>query len=458
MARKDRKRILLPIALVPIFVLLAVFVWFIFFCFEGEKPVITLQPRPEFLSKHQKFTMTITDRKRGLRRLWVSLNQEGREVTVFEKKFPFEGLLNRQGVHRFEQELSIDPSSINLAQGRVELQVQAWDYSRRRGGDGNLALIQHKMMVDTIPPSIRAVSRMHNINMGGSCLVVYQTSSDTKKSGVFVDDSFFAGFPAGGSQKGIHLSYFALPYGSKPEPSISLWAIDKAGNESKSSFYYHVRKKRFRKDKINVSDRFLARVMPYFSFYRFDPQMSDVEKYIAVNNHLRKENHQTLEGLKSKTSSKKLWEGTWASLKNAATMSRFGDQRTYYYKGKKIDEQVHLGVDLASLANSPVPASNTGRVIFADRLGIYGLTVVLDHGQGLASVYGHLSQLGVSAGQDVNKGQTIGHTGQTGLAGGDHLHFSVMVNGVFVNPIEWWDAHWIKDNITRKLDLLDRTP
>ncbi|MCP4682337.1 MAG: M23 family peptidase, partial [Desulfobacterales bacterium] len=44
--------------------------------------------------------------------------------------------------------------------------------------------------------------------------------------------------------------------------------------------------------------------------------------------------------------------------------------------------------------------------------------------------------------------------GQTGLAGGDHLHFGVMVGGVFVNPIEWWDSHWIQDNITRKLALL----
>jgi murein DD-endopeptidase MepM/ murein hydrolase activator NlpD len=458
MARKDKKRILLPVALVPIIVLLALFVWFIFFCFEGEKPVITLQPRPEFLAKHQKFTITVVDKKRGLRRIRVSLNQEGREVTVFEKKFPFEGLLNRQGVHRFEKQLSIDPSAINLAQGRVELQVQTWDFSRRRGGDGNLALIQHKMMVDTIPPSIRAVSRMHNINMGGSCLVVYQASSDTRKSGVLVNDVFFPGFPAGGSQKGIHLSYFALPYGTKPEPSIYLWAVDKAGNESKGSFYYHVLKKRFRKDKINISDRFLARVMPYFSFYPFDPQMNDLQKYITVNNQLRKKNHQTIEGLKSKTSPDMLWKGTWVSLKNAATMSRFGDRRSYYYKGKKIDEQVHLGVDLASLANSPVPAANTGRVIFADRLGIYGLAVVLDHGQGLASLYGHLSELGVKPGQDVSRGETIGHTGQTGLAGGDHLHFSVMVNGVFVNPIEWWDGHWIKDNITRKRALFDKIP
>jgi murein DD-endopeptidase MepM/ murein hydrolase activator NlpD len=137
-------------------------------------------------------------------------------------------------------------------------------------------------------------------------------------------------------------------------------------------------------------------------------------------------------------------------------MAGFGDRRFYYYKGQKIDEQVHLGVDLASLANSEVQASNNGRVVFRDRLGIYGLTVVLDHGQGIASVYSHLSEIRVAMGQEVMKGEVIGLTGQTGLAGGDHLHFGIMVNGVFVNPIEWWDSHWIHDNIDRKLEILDR--
>ena len=122
----------------------------------------------------------------------------------------------------------------------------------------------------------------------------------------------------------------------------------------------------------------------------------------------------------------------------------------------KVDEQDHLGIDLASLANSPVQAANHGRVIFAERNGIYGLTVALDHGQGLISIYGHLNSIGVTLDQDVKKGDIIGLTGQTGLAGGDHLHFSIMVNGIFVNPIEWWDDHWIKDNITRKLELLNR--
>jgi murein DD-endopeptidase MepM/ murein hydrolase activator NlpD len=135
-------------------------------------------------------------------------------------------------------------------------------------------------------------------------------------------------------------------------------------------------------------------------------------------------------------------------------MAQFADHRTYYYKGNKVDEKDHLGVDLASLANSPVPAANHGRVLFAGELGIYGKAVVLDHGQGLTSLYGHLSSIRVSKGQDVQKGDILGATGSTGLAGGDHLHFSILVNGVFVNPIEWWDGHWIRDNIQKKMALL----
>ena len=94
-------------------------------------------------------------------------------------------------------------------------------------------------------------------------------------------------------------------------------------------------------------------------------------------------------------------------------------------------------------------------MIFADRLGIYGLAVVIDHGQGLESVYGHLSKIEVTLDQQVKKGQPIGLTGETGLAGGDHLHFAVIVQGIFVNPVEWWDPHWIADNVIKKLALVE---
>jgi murein DD-endopeptidase MepM/ murein hydrolase activator NlpD len=450
------KKIIYLLAFIPLLIILVLLVWFFTIIFEGEKPSIDLKTLPEFLSVSQKFTFKISDMKRGLKKLKVSINQEGRSIPIFEKQFPFEGLFNRQGVHQYEKEIFIDPSALDLAQGRTDLDIQVWDYSRRGGGDGNMTLAHHKMIVDTIPPSLRAISRMHNINWGGSCLVIYQTSSDTQESGIFVNDLFSPGFPIeDGSQKGVYICYFAVPYDSSLAPLIYMWAKDGAGNRSKATFYNHIRKRRFGRDRINITGRFLKRVLPYFSFYAFDPDKSDIEKYIKINNDLRRENHLTLVKLNEKTSAKRLWEGSWLRLKNAATMAGYARQRHYYYKGKKVDEQVHLGIDLASLANSPVQAANHGRVIFADRLGIYGLTVVLDHGQGISSVYGHLSGINVRLDQDVSRGDTIGFTGQTGLASGDHLHFSIMVNGVFVNPIEWWDSHWIKDNITRKMTLLE---
>lgn len=298
---------------------------------------------------------------------------------------------------------------------------------------------------------------MHYVNVGGAGLVVFQTSSDTLESGLFVGDNFYPGFQEGGeSREGLNVCYFAVPHDTKAQTEIYLWAKDKAGNHSKSSFYYHIRRRRFKKESINITDRFLGRILPYFSFCSFDPKLSNLEKFLKINQELRQENNSVFYNLRTETGSERLWKGNWMRLKNAATMANFGDRRFYYYKGQKIDEQVHLGVDLASLANSEVQASNNGRVVFCDRLGIYGLTVVLDHGQGLASVYSHLSVIKVGIGQEVMKGETVGLTGQTGLAGGDHLHFGIMVNGMFVNPVEWWDNHWIKDNVTRKLEILDR--
>jgi murein DD-endopeptidase MepM/ murein hydrolase activator NlpD len=453
--KNKKKRVIYTFALIPIILILLLFGWFLTLVFEGEKPLVSFEPLPEFLSGGQKFIFRISDAKRGLKKVEVIANQEGRKVILLEKKFPFEGLLNRGGVRIYEQEIFVDPSELKLAQGRVDLRVNVWDYSRRGGGDGNIAVGEHKMIVDTIPPALRSVSRMHNINRGGSGLVVYQTSSDTDQSGVYVDDLFFPGFPADvKSQEGIHVCYFALPHFSGLNPSIYLWAKDKAGNRSKITFYYHIRKKRFRKERINITDRFLKRVLPYFSFYPLNSEDSEIKKYLKINNELRTESHQVFYKLREDTSPTRLWEGPFLRLKNAATMSRFADQRVYYYKGKKIDEQVHLGVDLASLANSPVQAANNGRVVFAERNGIYGFAVVLDHGQGLATLYGHLNGAEVTLNQEVNKGDIIGYTGQTGLAGGDHLHFGVTVNGVAVNPIEWWDGHWINDNVTKKLALL----
>jgi len=450
----DLRKLVFWIGCVVLLGLLGLIGWFMAFVYEGESPSAKLQPLPEYLSKAQTFTITAEDKKRGLRAVRLSVTQGGKETALLDETFPYEGIFNRNGVHQVKKEISINPAALKLSQGEFTLSLKVWDYSRR--GEGNLASLQHKSVVDTVPPSLRAVSRMHNVNVGGVGFAVYQTSQDAAVSGVFVDDLFFPGYPDKEQrEKGIHHCFFAIPYDKTSNPKINLWAKDKAGNEATTSFYYLVIKKKFREDKIELTDRFIQKLLPYFSFYPLDSEDSDIKKFLKINNDLRRENHETLSQMKEKTSPERLWDGVWLTHRNGQTMARFADHRFYLYKGQRVDDKFHLGVDLASLASAPVLASNSGKVIFADRLGIYGLTVVIDHGQGLSSVYGHLSKIEVSLGRDVNKGETIGLSGDTGLAGGDHLHFSVMLQGIFVNPVEWWDSHWITDNVTKKLNLVE---
>jgi len=442
-------------AVISILTMLGLLGWFLMIIFESEKPQIQMAALPKFFKGKQEVALTLSDARRGIRRVEVYVKQAGRAIPLLEETFPFRGVLNEKGTHRSEIRLTMDPFEMNLAQGHADLCVSVWDYSRRNGGEGNLALLERRMMVDTIPPAIRAVSDQNYVNVGGSGLVIYHTSSDAIHSGLFVGEISFPGFPAGGlAGEKLHVCYFGIPLGLKGKPEIYLWAEDEAGNASRGILHCHVRQKRFRTDKMTITDRFLEQILPCFGSYLENAAGQGIDHFLKINRGLRHENAKTFQELAKQTSLTRLWEGDWLRLKNAANMARFGDRRIYFYKGEKVDEQIHMGVDLASLAQSEVQAANSGRVIFAEDLGIYGLTVILDHGQGLASTYSHLSGIQIQKGQIVNKGDVIGTTGRTGLALGDHLHFGVMVNGLFVNPIEWWDSHWIGDNIANKLSII----
>jgi hypothetical protein len=445
------------IMLLPAVIILITFIWFLLTIFEGEKPQAQVEPLPEYLSKSVNFKVKASDLKMGLRNINVSIKQDGPSILILKKSFSYEGLFNKRGVHTFGEEFTLDPKKLNLVQGQANLIIEIHDFSKRRGGDGNLTIVEHKMIVDTIPPPISAISRSHNINMGGSGLIIYRISTDTCESGVLVDNLFFSGVPLmKDSRNGIYLCYFAFPYHFKKDTILYLWAKDRADNETKKTFLYHTSKKQFRTDKIRISDRLLDNIISSFPPDIFKPGENNIEKFMLLNRVLREESYAALNELCQSPTEEKLWDGPWLRMKNAATMAKFADQRIYYYKGKAIDKGVHLGVDLASLARSPVQAANTGRVIFAQDLGIYGQAVLIDHGQGLYSFYGHLSKIDVTVGQPIAKGDIIGATGTTGLATGDHLHFGFLVHGVAVNPIEWWDSHWIKDNVYKKLNMVDK--
>ena len=129
----------------------------------------------------------------------------------------------------------------------------------------------------------------------------------------------------------------------------------------------------------------------------------------------------------------------------------FAERRSYFVDGTQVSEATHFGYDLAATANTPITASNAGRVIFAGLLGIYGNCVLVDHGMGITSLYAHLSRIDVKEGEMVAQGQTLGLSGQTGLAGGDHLHFAILVGDSYVDPVEWWDAKWVESHVESQL-------
>ena len=310
------------------------------------------------------------------------------------------------------------------------------------------------------PPQIGASSQFHYINHGGAEMVVYRVTPADAASGVRVGEHEYPGFPATGAgvattDPGLRVAFFALLWDQDVNTPVTLFARDGIGNESAANFDHRVFAKSFRASRIDVSDDFLARVVPPIlqssPDFRVDDPSNLLASYLRINRDMRAENNARIKALAAQTAPEILWEGAFKQLINTAVESGFADQRTYIHDGQEIDRQVHLGFDLASTTAAPVLAANRGRVVHASWLGIYGNCVILDHGMGLQSLYAHLSQISVNVGDSVTTDQQLGRSGCTGLAGGDHLHFTMLLNGNAVTPVDWWSAQWVEDRIMRKL-------
>ena len=310
------------------------------------------------------------------------------------------------------------------------------------------------------PPRVGVVSVHHFINHGGSEMVVYQVSPADVESGVRIGDQVYRGYPAAGAgvaggDPSLKVALFALTYDQDLGIPISVFARDQAGNEARATFDFRVIPKAFRKSRIDVDDRFLARVVPAILDNTPDLKVDNpadlLASYLTINRELRRRNNEKIAALAASSAPERLWRGPFKQLVNSAVESGFADQRTYVYKGQDVDQQVHLGFDLASTAAAPVQASNAGKVVLAEYLGIYGNCVILDHGLGLQSLYAHLSTIDVQVGQTVTQGQTLGRSGATGLAGGDHLHFTMLLGGHAVTPVDWWSEQWVEDRLLRKI-------
>ena len=334
-----------------------------------------------------------------------------------------------------------------LQDGSATLIVEA----KANGMFGQSAQWTKDFTVVTRPPSVSADSDIHYLYVGMADLATLNVMGNWTEAGVKVGDQKFRAWPMPGGKPGMFSLYaFAwnMPAGTQP----LVYASNAAGNDVTTPLNVQFPKKeqpRYTVHELQIDDRFMQKVVG-----ELDPNGTGdiVARFVKINNEMRKANNKTLSDLAAKTADHFLWSQPF--LRQAAkTEATFADHRKYIYQGKLIDEQTHLGYDLASTQHAGVIASNDGRVVYAAPLGIYGNCVVVDHGYGLQTIYGHMSRIDVKEGEDVKRGQVMGQSGMTGMAGGDHIHFSMQLDGVQIDPKEWWDPHWIKDHVVKRVDI-----
>lgn len=382
----------------------------------------------------------------GIRHLLVSLEQNGTRYPIHEESQPATRLmfLRKHEAPKDVQVTAGKSKAPQIKDGKARLIIEA------KGNDlaGHTDTLVRDVDINTQPPSLVVDNLQHYINQGGMELVTFHVGGYVTDSGVRVGRYTFRSFPMPGKEASDRFAYFAYPWDLAEDVVPIVYARNPSGAEATGRFWFKLFPKKFRSRDLDISDNFLQKVVP-----QIDQGGSGdlLPRFLKINGELRKSNNATLTNLRDQTEQKVLWNGPFLQLGNSKVEAQFADVRSYVYKGKKVDQQVHLGFDLSVTQNVGVIAANDGKVVFADNLGIYGNCIVVDHGYGLQSLYAHLSKIEVKPGDMVTKGQTIGRSGSTGLAGGDHLHYSMQLDGVQINPVEWWDAHWIKDRILSKL-------
>lgn len=386
--------------------------------------------------------VALADPGSGLRAVEVQLVHGETLTVLLAEDYP--GNLISGGT-RSEQdvELALDPKRMPDVRGDALLRIRARDWSWR----GNETVVEIPVSVDVDPPRIEIATGLTYVDQGGAGSVVYRLSEKTVRDGVRVGDAFYDGHPLPGGGDGERIALFAVPATAPADVVPRVTAEDAAGNASDAGWPVVVKPHAMPEANVTLGRSFLEAVVP-----RLSPDGSaSVEAFDDINTRLRAENEAKIRELIVDSAPRPLFEGPLRQQPSSKVTSRFGERRTYFLDGKAVSHAVHYGYDLASYAAAPIVAAGAGRVLYADDLGIYGSCVLVDHGLGLVTLYGHLSRIDVSAGDSVEQGQRLGLSGATGLAGGDHLHFAVLVGDTYVDPREWWDPRWVQTRVSTRL-------
>jgi murein DD-endopeptidase MepM/ murein hydrolase activator NlpD len=421
----------------------------------GPAPTLEVHADAKAIGARTTVTVVASAPGRGLAGLRVELEQAGVARVVAQRSHRALSPWAFSGEHSDRDELRVEVGRSalpGLKEGEAIVRVvaeRAPTWLRRPGP----VVKELRLPVRLVPPALALLSTQHYVSQGGSGVVVYRVGAQAVRDGVRAGTWFFPGAPLPGGGKEDRLALFGVPWDLADGASLRVVAEDDAGNESALAFVDRFFPKPPARDRITLDDAFLTKVVT--EIRQQTPDLADrgslIENYLEINRDLRKRNADELVALAPRTADAFLWTEAFEPLRNGQVMSHFADQRTYVYQGREVDRQTHLGFDLAVVAHTPVPAANPGVVVLARYFGIYGNTVVVDHGRGLSTLYAHLSSIEAKEGQKVERGEVLGRTGATGLAGGDHLHFTTLVRGLPVMATEWWDAGWIRDRVASKV-------
>jgi murein DD-endopeptidase MepM/ murein hydrolase activator NlpD len=421
----------------------------------GPAPRIEVKAGLPGIGKRTPLRVVVSEPKRGLSAVRVEFVQGERveslatRVHTPREPWAFWG----EHTERDELELAVGSETLpRLQEGPARIRVVA-DRAGSWLRSPEPAVRELELPVKLRPPVLHVLSSFTYVKQGGCEAVVYNVGESAVEDGVHAGEWWFPGYPLPGGDERTRFALFGAPYDLEDPGQIRLVARDDVGNEARASFVDQFTRRPPRTDRIQISDAFMERVVP--AILSQAPEIEDrggmLENYLAINGELRRINNRTLTELSAGSVAEFLWREPFMAMRNAQVMSDFADRRTYVYQGRAVDQQDHLGFDLASTRAAEIAAANDGVVVLARFLGIYGNTVVIDHGYGLMSLYGHLSSIGVAEGERVARGAAVGRSGDTGLAGGDHLHFTMLLRGLAVDPREWWDEHWIEDRLKLKL-------
>jgi len=421
----------------------------------GGEPRVEIQSALPALGPATPVTVTVAEPRRGLSEVRVEVVQGETVTPLAERSYTPRGPLAFWGQATDRDELALEVGrqlQEGLREGEATIRVTA-------GRAGTWLRTPEPLVAELTlpvrlrPPTLSVLSAQHYLKQGGCEVVVYAVGETSVRDGVQARDRFFPGFPLPGGAAGERFALLAAPWDLADGSQVELVAVDDVGNEARTRFLDLFTPQPYQTGRIELGDAFLERVVP--AILAQTPELSDegnlLERYVRINGELRRRNRARLVELARESVPELLWSEPFLQMPGSRVMSPFAVERTYLYDGKVVDRQFHLGYDLATVRRDDVPAANSGIVRLAEYFGIYGNAVVLDHGYGLMSLYGHLSTLAVSVGDRVERGQSLGRSGETGLAGGDHLHFGILLQGMPVDPVEWWDRQWIENRIGRKL-------